>query len=348
MTTAKEPPSPVVPPPCLPENAQHEAPSKESTNNFNRSRCQFTYSDGRRCGNERAPLCLHHRSPQREPRTKWASDPPVETPELAALCGDLTTAANINRALAQTFLLMAQGRISQKQAVAFGYIAQLLLQTVPAIRSEFVTAYGQFPWKERLKASLECADDNWEYDDDPGRSNEDGEHPIDKIVEPKKGVVITPFFRHEKVIPSESAKGGERGISPTLPAPVATSAAPAPLKEVHLSNVVTLVPTIRPGSSSRATIRSEEPAPVAASSQTSSPPTGKAYRQIHDTPYGRGHTTQWFAPAAWSGRSRPDPYPSRYERLKREFRSLSNGAFRRLHHQNSRGFWSSELKHVTT
>src|SRR6202035_4220276 len=76
-------------------------------------------------------------------------------PSLEALCGDLTTATNINRALAQVFLLMAQGRIAQKQAVAFGYLAQLLLQTVPGIRSEFVSAFGYQPWATQLKEGLE-------------------------------------------------------------------------------------------------------------------------------------------------------------------------------------------------
>ena len=77
-----------------------------------------------------------------------------EAPELVALCGDLTTATNINRALAQVFLLMAQGRISQKQAVAFGYLSQLLLQTVPGIRSEHVSAHGYQSWQNKLKISL--------------------------------------------------------------------------------------------------------------------------------------------------------------------------------------------------
>src|SRR4029077_5604127 len=35
-------------------------------------------------------------------------------PELEALCGDLTTATNINRAVAKVFLLLAQVRISRR------------------------------------------------------------------------------------------------------------------------------------------------------------------------------------------------------------------------------------------
>jgi hypothetical protein len=155
MTTAKEPPNSAVPPPCSAEHPQHQDSSKDSTNNFKHSRCQFTYSDGRRCGNERASLCVYHGTKEREARTKAAPDAMLNAPELVTLCSDLTTATNINRALAQVFLLTAQGRISQKQAVAFGYLSQLLLQTVPGIRSEFVSAFGYAPWETKLKASLE-------------------------------------------------------------------------------------------------------------------------------------------------------------------------------------------------
>lgn len=76
-------------------------------------------------------------------------------PELEALCGDLTTATNINRAVAQVFLLLAQGRISRRDALAFGSLARLLLRTVPAIRGEFVSAFGYDAWEKKLKAKLE-------------------------------------------------------------------------------------------------------------------------------------------------------------------------------------------------
>ena len=49
---------------------------------------------------------------------------------------------------------MAQGRISQKQAVAFGYISQLLLQTVPGIRSEYVSVHGYRDWEANLKSKI--------------------------------------------------------------------------------------------------------------------------------------------------------------------------------------------------
>ena len=50
----------------------------------------------------------------------------------------------------------------------------------------------------------------------------------------------------------------------------------------------------------------------------------------------KGHSADWYAPAAWSG-SRPDPFPSRQEKLKRKLPTMSD---RRLQHQmQSRAFW---------
>jgi hypothetical protein len=150
MTTVKEPlagPS-FSSPPCPTEHKD--------------LRCEFTFSDGRQCSSQRAQFCAHHASRKRRSN----ADEVAPAPALQGLCSDLTTATNINRALAQVFLLLAQGRISQKQAVAFGYLSQLLLQTVPGIRSEFVSAYGYHPWEQRLKSSLESNDN-----EDPGGSD---------------------------------------------------------------------------------------------------------------------------------------------------------------------------------
>jgi hypothetical protein len=52
-----------------------------------------------------------------------------------------------------------------------------------------------------------------------------------------------------------------------------------------------------------------------------------------------GHSSDWYAPASWSGRQH-DPFPSRKEKLLRDLRTMSNSAFRRrqLLEQN-RHFW---------
>src|SRR5260370_10054460 len=122
-------------------NSENEDHHKNSTDPCISPRCEFTFSDGRQCRNQHAHFCVQHSSrkehegrgngfPDFPPRRNvYQQDElsPLKEVGLAALCGDLTTATNINRALSQVFLLMAQGPIPQQQAVAFGYIAQLLL-----------------------------------------------------------------------------------------------------------------------------------------------------------------------------------------------------------------------------
>src|SRR5690348_12780732 len=171
------PPRPVP----APKNEDH---NKNSTQTGISSRCQFTFSDGRQCRNQSASLCLHHASKHKpSPGAEGAPDVALE-----GLCGDLTTATNINRALTQVFLLMAQGRIPQKQAVAFGYLTQLLLQTVPGIRSEFVSAHGYRAWEQKLKSSLEA---NQSPEPSPAPSSPpvgENQQPVNEVVEPEKAV----------------------------------------------------------------------------------------------------------------------------------------------------------------
>jgi hypothetical protein len=137
----------------------------------NSDRCDFTFSDGRQCRTPRAQLCVHHqrscgeKSANRRGHSASNESVTTELPELEGLCADLTTATSINRALSHVFLMLAQGRISQKQAVAFGYLSQLLLQTVHGIRSEFVSVHGYEPWEEKLAGSL-----GGDEDKDPGPS----------------------------------------------------------------------------------------------------------------------------------------------------------------------------------
>ncbi len=182
-------------------------------------RCQFTYSDGRRCGHERASLCVHHASKQRESAAKDVPDAALDAPELVALCADLTTATHINRALAHVFLLLAQGRIPQKQAVAFGYLSQLLLQTVPGIRSEFVSCHGYPYWEEKLKASLEQKEDNEDEDPSPAGGKNNGT--------PGKGQPS-----REVVERGATASGPTNQVTTSGPFP---SDNPAPAEKAHLS-----------------------------------------------------------------------------------------------------------------
>jgi hypothetical protein len=112
-------------------------------------RCQFTFSDSRQCTMARSEIhpsmCPFHA--EREEQL-FGSPSPVghvvgaafDLPELHYACRDLTTAAGVNRALAQVFRLLAQRRISRQEAATFGHLAQLLLRTITLARAESAAA----------------------------------------------------------------------------------------------------------------------------------------------------------------------------------------------------------------
>jgi hypothetical protein len=161
MTTAQQTlKGPFTPPPC----SLHLDPflNEDHANAVNPApeppRCRFLSSDKRQCRMLRADhhpdFCLYHAARQEE---IFALLPEREfdlAPELVALAADLTTATGVNRALGQVFRLLAKHHITRKDAVAFGYIAQLLLQTVPGVRSEAISAFGHQAWASHLQSSL--------------------------------------------------------------------------------------------------------------------------------------------------------------------------------------------------
>jgi hypothetical protein len=450
MTAAKEPltgPS-LSPPLCS---------NKDSNNSLNQHRCQFTFADGRQCKMSSAQLCAHHTSKQK----RGGKGAALKIPELEALCADLTTATNINRALAQTFLLMAQGRISRKDAVAFGYLSQFLLQSVSGVRAEYVAANGYRQWENKLKSSLDL---NQNDPDDPGPSGGGGEnveHPVNGVVEPKKadrplaerimgqpdyGDILsrsldmldrkydfTPEGRSEaqklalelelmKPAPAKPAKdffgqtvalvrrfrdaeernavgapepsslppeaflnyyghpiklavppaGGtatpgrahpnpsaSRPEPPILCDPATCSSAPvaAAVPEAQRSCAPSasdpadfVAPPSRrhrkPRSHSSApgcAPHSELPLPLPISATTAKPDSVGG----PDDEHREGHRTDWYAPPSWSRTKPPDPFPSRKEKLRSKIRGLTSSAFRRLQHQNSRGFWTKPLQKLT-
>src|SRR6266566_596949 len=158
MTTVQEAiPNTAFPPPCPFPDLQNQDRSEDSTHNNAASdpaastsnqlpeRCQFTFSDGRQCRMARSEihpsLCPFHA--EREDQLFGEPSPggyvvgaALDLPELYSACRDLTTAAGVNRALGQVFLLLAQRRISRQEAATFGHLAQLLLRTISAARAE--------------------------------------------------------------------------------------------------------------------------------------------------------------------------------------------------------------------
>jgi hypothetical protein len=170
MSTAQEPQTSASfnPPSSLLGHFPESLGTNEPTNNPNvpastvfidptplPERCQFTFSDGRQCRMPRHEihvcLCRYHARREEE---LWGDPESATARELDGLCTDLTTATGVNRALAQVFRMLAQKRVNQRDAVAFGYLGQLLLQTVDGVRAESVAAFGYKSWTSQLKSTL--------------------------------------------------------------------------------------------------------------------------------------------------------------------------------------------------
>jgi hypothetical protein len=427
MTTVKEPPNgPKSPsffrsivsklkPPVAPVSSgtQHHTPLKSQTSDRqsreNASRCQFTFADGRQCKTPPMQLCAHH-APKLRRGAKRVSDASA----LEGLCSDLTTATNINRALAQTFLLMVQGRISRKDAVAFGYLSQLLLQSVSGVRAEYVAANGYRQWEHKLKTSLTP---NADDDPEPSPGGDSGplggggknlEQRRNGVVEPKKAerplaerimgkpdyadilsrsldlldrkYDFTPEGRSEAnklalelelrypqrlttIVVLLLPRGRTRETSSLCPRRlrVGPHRPPGLIRKLaphhpsrrqslrrsglaHLRRAARSIFVAPPSRRHRKT-RSRSSAPgCAPHSEFPLPLPISATTAKHDSAGGpdadhhEGHQTDWYAPPSWSKIRPPDPCPSRKEKLQRKLRSISNSAFRRLQHRNSRGF----------
>jgi hypothetical protein len=115
-------------------------------------RCQFMFSDGRQCTMARSDihpaLCVYHSDREEQ----LFGDPSyrcetrkLDFPELYSASRDLSTAAGVNRALAQVFRLLAQRRISRQEAATFAKLGHLLLQSIRAARAELVDALPDGP-----------------------------------------------------------------------------------------------------------------------------------------------------------------------------------------------------------
>jgi hypothetical protein len=95
--------------------------------------CQHTSPRGQRCRMLRAPgresFCAHHL------RQAAASQPGDETlaDELLDSTGDLATPSEVNALLVNVTKLFARKQIDRKDAVAFGYLSQLMLCSLTGI-----------------------------------------------------------------------------------------------------------------------------------------------------------------------------------------------------------------------
>jgi hypothetical protein len=105
----------------------------------NSNKCLYQTDDGRTCRMLRKKghpsFCIHH---AREEQQQLESEKLAA--EFASLSGKLNTVTDINHVLGKVFTALAEKRISRQTADTFGYLGQLLLQSIPGVKSELNAA----------------------------------------------------------------------------------------------------------------------------------------------------------------------------------------------------------------
>jgi hypothetical protein len=123
-------------------------------------RCAFTDSRGRQCRLFRAEdhesLCRKHAL-----RDKYADEHEPRTPEAKAIVAQVLgsrenfqTATQVNQALGKLFALRARKLISLRDAALLGYLSQLLLFSLNAVRNEFNEIYTSRAWEKIIEDAL--------------------------------------------------------------------------------------------------------------------------------------------------------------------------------------------------
>lgn len=132
--------------------------------------CNFSFADGRRC---RMPRSKKHRAfcPSHARQEEQLLSVNGAGADLVSLSGTFRTTTDVNHVLGSLFSLLANNRISPRQASALAYILQLLLQTLPSVECEIKTVAGYDEWRAALESSFSNADDDPE--DDPHDATED-------------------------------------------------------------------------------------------------------------------------------------------------------------------------------
>ena len=112
---------------------------KSNSTDNNSNKCLRQFSDGRSCRMLRKKghpcFCIHH---AHEEEQRLESDKLAA--EFASLSGKLNTVTDINHVLGKVFTALAEKRISHQTADTFGYLGQLLLQSIPGVKNELNAA----------------------------------------------------------------------------------------------------------------------------------------------------------------------------------------------------------------
>ncbi len=125
---------------------------------LDKNRCEHIRADGKRCASPRAAnhdsLCLHH----------WRQEDDFDrarNPEADAIVAQVLgtreqfkTATEINDGLAKVFALRGRKLISNRDAILFAYISQLLLCSLIKVHDEFTDVYTRDAWTRIVEKML--------------------------------------------------------------------------------------------------------------------------------------------------------------------------------------------------
>ncbi len=116
--------------------------------------CLFHSADGRRCGMLRwkrnRQFCLFHaRQEQQLLDLDYIGD------DGPTLSGRFRTATDVNCALGELYEAMAHNRVPPRNAAALAYIAQLIIQTLPQVKSEAIRSEGEEWWDDELRETFD-------------------------------------------------------------------------------------------------------------------------------------------------------------------------------------------------
>ncbi len=114
------------------------------------TRCQFQFTDGRRCRMSRHPdhssLCPFHAREELQARESQRLGAEISV----SLNGDFLTATDINHVLRKLFIAVAQNRIPPRNAAVLTYLGQVLLTSLANVKKEFPFDYKFDHWNSVL------------------------------------------------------------------------------------------------------------------------------------------------------------------------------------------------------
>jgi len=121
-------------------------------------RCQFPFSDGRRCRMLRSPahpiFCAFHARQDLQLLESQRLGEEISV----SLNGGFLTATDINHVLGKLFTAVAQDRIAPRKAAILTYLGRVMLSSLPYVKEEFPFSYKFDHWNKVLEDAAPLSD----------------------------------------------------------------------------------------------------------------------------------------------------------------------------------------------